>query len=67
MNPKANAVLATLLTSTTKGKHTRFKTESFGTPVPKGEDAERVRIALVDASNGWSGVKRECVLLKKRG
>lgn len=66
MNPKANAVLAMLLTSTTNAKHTRHKTEKFATPVAK-DDAELVRIALVDASRGWTGVKKECVLLKRKG
>ena len=66
MNPKANAVLATLLTSTTNAKHTRHKTEKFATGVAK-DDAELVRIALVDASRGWTGVKKECVLLKRKG
>lgn len=65
MNPKANAVLAMLLTSTTNAKHTRHKTEKLWTPVHKDEP-ELVRVALVDASNGWSGVKRECVLLKRK-
>ena len=65
MNPKANAVLATLLTSTTNVKHTRHKTEKLWTPVHKDE-AEAARIALVDAGRGWSGVKRECVLLKRK-
>ena len=66
MDAKANAILAALLTSSTKDKHTRYKTERFGTPVPK-QDPEQVRIALVDAGRGWSSVKRECVLLKRKG
>lgn len=65
MNPKANAVLATLLTSTTNAKHIRYKTEKCKPYT--NDEPELVRVALVDASNGWSGVKRECVLLKRRG
>ena len=68
MNPKANAVLATLLTSTTKGKDTRYKTERGQSLCDSHtkQEAEEVRIALVDAGRGWSGVKRECVLLKRK-
>ena len=66
MTPKANAVLAALLTSSINDKHTRHKTEKLWTPVHKAEE-ERVRVALVDAGNGWDSVKRECVLLKRKG
>ena len=66
MNPKANALLATLLTSTTKGKDTRFKTESTMCDSHTKQEEAAVRIALVDAGRGWSGVKRECVLLKRK-
>jgi len=67
MDAKANAVLAALLTSSTNDKgNTRYKTERFGTPVPK-QDLEQVRVALVDAGRGWDAVKRECVLLKRKG
>jgi hypothetical protein len=66
MTPKANAVLAALLTSSINDKHTRYKTEKLWTGVHKAEE-QQVRIALVDAGNGWASVKRECVLLKRKG
>lgn len=59
---------AELKTLASSGKDIRYKTErkKSWTSVHK-EDPEPVRIALVDAGNGWSGVKRECVLLKRKG
>lgn len=67
LSDKNCVLLRSLMSSTTNAKHTRYKTERFGTPVPKGNDAELVRIALVDASRGWTNVKKECVLLKRKG
>jgi hypothetical protein len=67
MNPKANAVLAMLLTSTSNSKAntTRYKREKdLGDGNPN--EVERVRVALVDADRGWDAVKRECVLLKRK-
>ena len=69
MKAEANAILATLLSSTTNSKHTRHKTERRQSLCDSHtkQEAEAVRIALVDAGRGWSGVKRECVLLKRKG
>jgi hypothetical protein len=68
LSNKNCVLLRSLLSSTSNDKHTRYKREKdFATVVAKGNDAELVRIALVDASNGWTGVKRECVLLKRKG
>lgn len=65
MNPKANAVLAMLLTSTSNSKsNTRYKTERPVCDSHTKQEVEAVRVALVDAGRGWSAVKRECVLLK---
>lgn len=66
MNPKANAILATLLTSTSKSKAVRHKAEQSLCDSHTKKEAEAVRIALVDAGRGWSDVKRECVLLKRK-
>lgn len=61
---------AELKALTSSGKDTRYKTErkekKLWTSVHK-ENPEPVRIALIDAGNGWAGVKRECVLLKRKG
>ena len=65
MNPKANAVLAMLLTSTSNSKsNRRYKTERPVCDSHTEQEAKAVTIALVDAGRGWSAVKRECVLLK---
>jgi len=66
LSDKNCVLLRSLMSSTTNAKHTRHKTEKFATGVAK-DDAELVRIALVDASRGWTGVKKECVLLKRKG
>ena len=67
MDAKANAVLAALLTSSSNDKgNTRYKREkNLGDGNPN--DLVRERIALVDAGRGWDAVKRECVLLKRKG
>ena len=61
---------AELKALTSSDKDTRYKTEKerkkLWTSVHK-ENPEPVRIALIDAGNGWAGVKRECVLLKRKG
>ena len=69
LSDKNRAVLLSLMSSSSNDKgNTRHKTEgkSFATNVAK-ENTEQVRIALVDAGRGWDSVKRECVLLKRKG
>lgn len=69
MNPKANAVLLMMLKtlpSQDKHKTVRHKAEQSLCDSHTKKEAEAVRIALVDAGRGWSGVKRECVLLKRK-
>jgi len=69
LSNKNCVLLRSLLSSSSNDKgNTRHKTEgkSFATGVAK-ENTEQVRIALVDAGNGWDAVKRECVLLKRKG
>jgi len=65
LSKQNQAILLMVNTKATKDKgNQRFKTEKFGTAVPK---TELERIALVDASNGWAHLRKECVLLKRKG
>jgi len=67
LSNKNCVLLRSLLSSSSNDKgNTRHKTEKLWTPVHKAEE-EQVRIALVDAGRGWDAVKRECVLLKRKG
>jgi hypothetical protein len=66
LSNKNCVLLRSLLSSTTNDKHTRYKREkNLGDGNPN--EVERVRVALVDAGRGWDAVKRECVLLKRKG
>jgi hypothetical protein len=73
LSKQNQAILLAVKTKAIKDKDVRYKTETFGTPVPKTQAQRKAepiteleRIALVDAGNGWTHVQYECVLLKTR-
>jgi hypothetical protein len=67
LSDKNRAVLLSLMSSSSNDKgntrHKREKTLGDGNP----NHWVHERIALVDAGRGWDSVKRECVLLKRKG